>query len=65
MKKTVYTVTQTHRLIKQYDPDASISIRALREAIARNELPHRKVGNRTLLSLDDVCTYFGFEIKED
>ena len=54
----VRTITQIARILREEDPHTAISEKTLRRAVRDGQLPHRKVGTRTLLNLDTVRRYY-------
>lgn len=54
----IRTINQTVKLLRELDPETAITEKTLRRAVRDGELPHRQVGNRTLLNVDVVCQYY-------
>ena len=46
------TIPQVYKVIREDDPDSSISIRALRKFIADGNVPTVKIGGRVYVNLD-------------
>lgn len=54
----VRTINQIARILREEDPNTAITEKTLRRAVRDGQLPHRKVGTRTLLNLDTVRKYY-------
>lgn len=52
------TIRQAIEQIRQTDPDTAISFNSLRLAVLNGEIPSVKVGNRFLVSMDNVYSYY-------
>lgn len=54
----IRTINQIAQLFREEDPQTAVTEKTLRRAVRDGQLPHRKVGTRTLLNVDVVRQYY-------
>ena len=55
--KRMRTINESLKLIKELDPNSSITYNAIKVLCLENKIPSIKVGNRIILNFDSLITY--------
>ena len=51
------TIPQAYTLLKEVDPDTSVSMRGLRKIISSGDIPTVKINNKVLFNFDLLLSY--------
>lgn len=51
------TIPQAYALLKEVDPDTSVSMRGLRKIISSGDIPTVKINNKVLINFDFLLRY--------
>lgn len=60
----ITTINKAASYFKQLDPYTAISASAIRRGIAAGSIPHSKVGNRYLVSVEKIEAYFSGTLEQ-